>query len=391
MSGARSLEEQLQLMVNYGQILIPFEAIELMRLDESGEHFLLYSVCYEGKIGWDVRMNFLGTDMEGIVAERRISLIPAINEEPDFPVTDLVHHYNISSILMMPIASVNQMWGFLNFYHRKPNVFQQQHMEIGQFFCALLAFSFDNLIMHQKLAYFKGATKEIHEADYAISIYFREEMKVTQDRIIEKCMAFNEKGMAKLTTRQQEVIKDIKELAELEQRRIDHLNEYLLLSGGQVYLERKKVDIGRSILDAVEKAKLKLDSKGLRTLIEIDKKFPPVIADYKKLQRILSAIIENAIEASKPTGVIRFFVSEEKGNAVVEITNFSDEVILPSDFDNIFTPFGRLEHSLSKKKGKLILNLPVIKLLVEMSDGKIWVESDKEEGTTFFFSLPAAR
>jgi len=57
---AHSMEDLLRSIVVHGQILMPFEAIELMKLDESGERLLLYSMCYEGRIKWDIVMNIKG-------------------------------------------------------------------------------------------------------------------------------------------------------------------------------------------------------------------------------------------------------------------------------------------------------------------------------------------
>jgi signal transduction histidine kinase len=385
-----TFDEKLHILVTHGQLLIPFEILELMLIDESGEHMILYSICYEGKIKWGIRANFKGTELENIVKERRISLIGDIEEEKDFPVTDVVHVYNIRSIIQIPIATIHQLWGFINLYQRAPKSFTQNHLEIAQFFCTTLSFTFENALFKEKLDYFKSATKVASEPDYALSLFLREELRKVQDKIVEKCLSFNQKGMGKLTIKQQDVVKEIQDQAELGQRRIDQLDEYLLLSGGQVYLERRKVDLARSIPDAIEKLRFKIEDRGFRVFQEIDKKLPLVIVDYKRLQRILIALIENALEASKPGSNIRISAYEEKDEAIVEVTDFGEE-INKLDFENIFRPFGKIEHTMTAKRGKLIINLPIIKSLVELSDGRIWVQSHKEEGTTFFFTLPIIR
>jgi len=227
------------------------------------------------------------------------------------------------------------------------------------------------------------------EPDYALSLFLREELKPLQDKIVERCQGFSEKSAGKMTTKQQDLVKEIREFAEIEQRKLEHLNEYLLLSGGQVYLDRRKADISRAINDSLDKLKSRIDDKGLRILLEVDKKFPQVVADYKKLQRILIALIENAIEASKAGNLLRINVALEGSDAVVGISDFG-EPINQKDFENILTPFGKIEHTSTPKRGKLILNMPVVKMLVTLSGGKIWIESDKEE-TTFLFTLPVVK
>ncbi len=386
---APSMEELLRILVLHGQILLPFEAIEVMKLDESGERLLLYSMCYEGRIKWDIVMNIKGTEMESMVNERRISLVGNVNEEPDFPVSDVVHIYNILSIMQVPVTSGDEFLGFLCYYHRKPDAFKQSYLELAGFFSSLLGLALENSLLRERNQYHQAPSMEKGEPDYSLPLFVRDELKPLQDRIVERCHGFSEKTAGKMTTKQQDLVKDIKEFAEIEQRKLEHLNEYLLISGGQIYLERRKVDISRAINDSLEKLKARIDDKGLRILLEVDKKFPQVVADYKKLQRILIALLENAIEASKAGNLLRINVALEGNDAVVRISDFGD-AINPKDFENIFTPFGKIEHTMTPKRGKLILNLPVVKKLVILSGGKIWVESDKEE-TTFLFTLPAVR
>lgn len=386
---APSLEEMLRILVVHGQVLLPFEAIELMKLDESGERLLLYSMCYEGRIKWDIVMNIKGTEMESMVNERRISLVGNVHEEPDFPVSDVVHIYNIHSIMQVPMSSGDEFLGFLCYYHRKPDVFRQNFLELAGFFSSLVGMTLENILLREKCQFHQAPSMEKGEPDYSLSLFLREELKPLQDKIVERCQGFSEKSAGKMTTKQQDLVKEIREFAETEQRKLEHLNEYLLLSGGQVYLDRRKADIGRAINDSLDKLKSRIDDKGLRILLEVDKKFPQVVADYKKLQRILIALIENAIEASKAGNLLRINVALEGSDAVVGISDFGDP-INPKDFENILTPFGKIEYTSTPKRGKLILNMPVVKMLVTLSGGKIWIESDNEE-TTFLFTLPVVK
>jgi signal transduction histidine kinase len=141
--------------------------------------------------------------------------------------------------------------------------------------------------------------------------------------------------------------------------------------------------------DILDKMKAQIDWKSIRVLFEIEKKFPPVVADFKILQRIVTALMENAIEASKHGAIVRVNVSEEPEEAIIAITDFG-EWIDPRDFKSLFVPFTIIQFTPSPKRGKMILNLPIVKILVELLEGKIWVESQKGVDTTFFFSLPLA-
>jgi chemotaxis family two-component system sensor kinase Cph1 len=113
---------------------------------------------------------------------------------------------------------------------------------------------------------------------------------------------------------------------------------------------------------------------------------PTVMADGSQLVMLLQNLISNAIK----------FRSEEVPNIHISAKQKKDEWIFsiadngigiePEFFDRIFVIFQRL-HGREKYTGTGI-GLAVCKKIVERHSGRIWVESESGEGTTFFFTIP---
>lgn len=114
---------------------------------------------------------------------------------------------------------------------------------------------------------------------------------------------------------------------------------------------------------------------------------PKVYADKSQLSSVFLNLISNAIKFSKPDGKINIDISaSEKEDGFAEIIVKDNGIgIDKKHFENIFLIFHRL-HSQDKYPGTGI-GLSVCKKIIERHGGKIRVESEPENGTTFYFTL----
>jgi signal transduction histidine kinase len=114
-----------------------------------------------------------------------------------------------------------------------------------------------------------------------------------------------------------------------------------------------------------------------------------VRGDRDRLEQVLGNLLENAVKYSPDGSDIS--VSVETNDEDV-ITSVSDRGIgIPADeLGQVFERFHRGRQVSSTNYGGLGLGLYISKQIVERHGGSIWVESKEGQGTTFYFSLPAA-
>ncbi len=116
---------------------------------------------------------------------------------------------------------------------------------------------------------------------------------------------------------------------------------------------------------------------------------PAVLADASQLHQVFSNLVANAIKFRREGVPPKVHVSARWKDGMWEFSVADNGIgIEPQYYDRIFIIFQRL-HGRDKYSGTGI-GLALVKRIVERHGGRIWLESEPGEGTTFYFTLPAA-
>jgi len=113
---------------------------------------------------------------------------------------------------------------------------------------------------------------------------------------------------------------------------------------------------------------------------------PNIFTDEVRLTQIFTNLVNNAIKFTK-SGSINF--GYEIKNGIIQFYVKDTGIGIPKElYDKVFDRFTQADQSLSRGYEGAGLGLAICKALVEMLGGRIWIESEVDEGTTFFFTLP---
>lgn len=109
--------------------------------------------------------------------------------------------------------------------------------------------------------------------------------------------------------------------------------------------------------------------------------------DIEKVETILNNLLSNAIKFSDAKGHVSVTIKDRKKD-VYFIVKDTGRGISKTDLPYIFNRYFQTEVPDATKEGGTGIGLAFSKELVELMNGKIWVESDLGVGTTFFVALP---
>ncbi len=148
-----------------------------------------------------------------------------------------------------------------------------------------------------------------------------------------------------------------------------------------------------SLLEALEAAVMMLTEKALKREVIVQLELArqddiPVMADMMQLKQIMANLLSNAIKFSEAGGIVIISAAITEGTQITISVTDSGIGIKPEDVDGLFEIFTQLEPVHTKKYEGTGLGLALVKQLVELHGGRIWVESTFGSGSRFSFTIP---
>lgn len=121
--------------------------------------------------------------------------------------------------------------------------------------------------------------------------------------------------------------------------------------------------------------------------VEITDNLPQVYVDADRLHQVLANLLSNAMKFSPKGGRIAIRARQVEDSVVVEVAD--PGVGIPPDMiPRLFQKFYRVDNRETRSIGGTGLGLALVKDIITAHGGQVWVESQLNEGSSFFFSLP---
>ncbi len=168
---------------------------------------------------------------------------------------------------------------------------------------------------------------------------------------------------------------------------INSILDFSKIEAGQVVLENIEIDLYSIISSILVQQEVVAKHKGIALNIEYEESLgKSFLGDSLRLTQIITNLVSNALKFTDE-GSITAIVHKIKNNQVrIEIKD-TGIGLSTIDKDKLFKEFSQADSSTSREYGGTGLGLSISKELVELMDGKIWVESQKGKGSSFIFEI----
>ncbi len=122
---------------------------------------------------------------------------------------------------------------------------------------------------------------------------------------------------------------------------------------------------------------------------DLDPRLPIVTGDRDRLVQVVTNLVNNAVKYSPDGGTVTLSTRSDGGFALVSVTDTG--LGIPADeIEHVFERFRRVRSGAAQSIPGTGLGLTIVKQIVEMHGGKIWVESAVGHGSAFHFTVPLA-
>ena len=224
-----------------------------------------------------------------------------------------------------------------------------------------------------------------HKSEFLASM--SHELRTPLNAIIGFSQVLRERMVGQLNEKQEEYLDDILSSA------------YHLLSLINDVLDLSKVEAGQveldvapfSLLDALESGVVMVRERAfdddVRIALLADPDADAVEGDERRIRQVVFNLLSNAVKFTPEGGAVEVSAARLNGEVRVSVSD-TGPGIAPEDRERVFEEFQQTEAGVEQREGTG-LGLALSKRYVELHGGRIWVESEVGEGSTFVFTLPS--
>ena len=164
------------------------------------------------------------------------------------------------------------------------------------------------------------------------------------------------------------------------------------IEAGKFELSHESLNIEKTIRRVVNVVKLRADEKKQIITVLCSEDIPErLVGDEQRLAQVITNLVGNAIKFTPEEGrvdIIAQLLKEENNNCTIQLSVTDTGIgIAPDQSEKLFESFHQAESSSTRNYGGTGLGLAISKSIVEMMNGKIWMDSQYGKGSTFHFTV----
>ncbi|WP_454802878.1 CHASE3 domain-containing protein [Mucilaginibacter phyllosphaerae] len=158
------------------------------------------------------------------------------------------------------------------------------------------------------------------------------------------------------------------------------------LESGKIVIEKQHFDLTDLVREMIGDISMTVSSHSFDfdPLSEVK-----VVADHDKIGAVISNLLSNAVKYSPKGKVVNVACERHEKEVIVSVKD-AGIGIKPQDQDKLFDRYYRVTSEHTRHISGFGVGLYLSAEIIERHDGRIWVESEKGIGSTFYFALPLA-
>lgn len=170
----------------------------------------------------------------------------------------------------------------------------------------------------------------------------------------------------------------------------DDLLDVSSIEAGRIDLLLRPLWFPKLIDMTVKDLQPMLDAKAQKLTIHVEPELPKVLCDENRTMQILSNLVSNAIKYTPDKGIIELRLQTADTDGFILFSVTDNGIGIPeNDRQKLFESLVRATNVSQSRSPGVGLGLYIVRSLVELHGGQVWLESEEGKGTTFYATFPA--
>ena len=321
------------------------------------------------------------TVMEGATIQ-----VADVTADPDYKMTDVIKAGGIRTLLGVPMLREGSPTGVLVLMRSEVRPFSDKQVELAQTFADQAVIAIENVRLFDEI---QDKSRQLEVASQHKSQFLANmshELRTPLNAILGYTELMADGIYGELPEKTMGVLKRLESNGRHLLGLINDVLDLSKIEAGQLVLELTDYsleDIAQTVRSTLEP--LAADKK-LAFKVDVAPKLPAGHGDGRRLTQVLINLVGNAIKFTD-AGEVVIKATATDGSFHLSVRD-TGPGISSADQAKLFQEFQQADNAITRKKGGTGLGLAISKRIVEMHGGKIWVESELGQGSTFSLTLP---
>jgi GAF domain-containing protein len=321
-----------------------------------------------------------------IFVQREPIQVADLGEEAASDLNEIILRAGYRARMVAPLLRGEEIVGMLVVRRRKPGEFAKNTIDLIKTFAAQSALAIQNARLFGEI---DEKSKELAEASQHKSQFLANmshELRTPLNAILGYTELMADGAYGEPSEKMMGVLKRLEANGRHLLGLINDVLDLSKIEAGQLVLELSDYSL-RDIAQAVRSTLEPLAAdKKLGFRVEVAPLLPTGHGDGRRLTQVLINLVGNAIKFTD-AGEVAIKAEANDGSFHVSVRD-TGPGISAADQAKLFQEFQQADNAITRKKGGTGLGLAISKRIIEMHGGKIWVESQVGQGSTFAFTLP---
>jgi signal transduction histidine kinase len=191
----------------------------------------------------------------------------------------------------------------------------------------------------------------------------------------------------KLNEQQRQAVNEIYSSTLKLQKLVGDILTTQKLDLGKLVFSEEYINVSELLDEIIKDFNPTADERGINLTTNFNKNLH-IFSDKGRLNQVFSNLIKNSLEFVSPdTGTVTIGAEDDKNNVEFFVEDDGPGIAIENQ-QEIFKKFYQIDTSTSRKRSGSGLGLAICKGIIDGLGGKIWVRSEKNIQTTFFFKIP---